>query len=485
MISVRHLSVVGLAGAALVAAACNTNVENPDVVKASNVGTAATLPVQFAGAYSDFAIAYVGTGLGNQQIDNQAQEGHVLVTGMFSDEFRDADYFTNHIQLDTRTNSRDNFTLDDYWRIIHRARLSNDNTAAAYAKFDSTNTNRLTVLALSGYSYVLLAEAWCGNVPISTTDASGTVHYAPPISTDSLLHIAESRFQQVLALAPIDSAATGDVTNIDYEVARANVGLARALLDEGQFTAAATAAANVPDGFTDSIERSNNSPNEQNGIYYYTNQDIRYAATSGKGSPVAGTANFAAGLGVGLNYTIDGINGDPRIFIFPLTITGQTDDGSIDTVQQAYPQYTTSVPLASSIESQLIQAEAALQGGLNGAALTHINAARHNWNAIYGSRGTIVDLGALPTDSTAVDTLFAERAYDLWLTGHRMYDMRRLIRTKNMQGGYGRTLASVWATGQYWKTGPNYGNQVSFLIPLEEDNNPMYTDAGCNQGLTP
>lgn len=472
-------------------AACNTTVTSPDVVPAANVTGPQALPYQYAGTIEDFGIAWLGSGLGTNQIDLQAQEGQAEVTGLFGDEFRDADFFTNHIQLDTRTATRDNFTLDDTWRIMHRARLAAEQTSAAYAQYDSLNVNRLTMINLAGYTYVLLAESFCGNVPLSTTDNKGVVHYAPPVTTDSLLHLAEARFRQTLSQAVVDSSVGGALGTIDYEEYRAYVGLARALVDEGDFADANTAAANVPDTYTDSIERSANSANEMNGVYWYTTQDVRYAATAGKGSPISDSAS----VGVGLNYVVDGANGDPRI---PVTQNGQVvttlgDDGSTDTLQLLYPLYQSSGHLATGVEARLIQAEAALNGVSSG-AVALLNRARENAVLLaHGAAGVLPDLTSLPGDSTAIDTLFAERAYDLWLTGHRLYDMRRLVRTKTAwsagaktpAGGYGRTYNTVWPTGFYWKTGPNYGTQVALVVPQEENNNPLYTDAGCNQGMTP
>ena len=68
--------------------------------------------------------------------------------------------------------------------------------------------------------------------------------------------------------------------------------------------------------------------------------------------------------------------------------------------------------------------------------------------------------------------LFKERAYWLWLTGHRLGDMRRLIRQ------YGRTAATVFPTGpMLYRPGNSYGNDVNMVIPIRERNNPKFQ--GC------
>jgi hypothetical protein len=63
------------------------------------------------------------------------------------------------------------------------------------------------------------------------------------------------------------------------------------------------------------------------------------------------------------------------------------------------------------------------------------------------------------------DLHFRERALWFYSTGHRLGDMRRLIRQ------YGRGADTVFPSGAYFKGG-NYGTDVNFPIPIEEDNNP-------------
>ena len=71
------------------------------------------------------------------------------------------------------------------------------------------------------------------------------------------------------------------------------------------------------------------------------------------------------------------------------------------------------------------------------------------------------------------DLLFQERALSLFLTAHRVGDLRRLI------WQYGRNSESVFPTGPYEptntsKAGTNYGTDVNLPIPAEESNNPEF-----------
>jgi hypothetical protein len=125
--------------------------------------------------------------------------------------------------------------------------------------------------------------------------------------------------------------------------------------------------------------------------------------------------------------------------------------------QLKYSDRDVDVVLASGTEARLIQAEAQLEAG-NSAWLGTLNALR-----AAAGLGQLTDPG---TPATRVDLLFRERAFWLWLTGHRLGDLRRLVRQ------YGRVATSVFPTGAY-SQGGTYGNDVSLPVPFEELNNPL------------
>ena len=60
----------------------------------------------------------------------------------------------------------------------------------------------------------------------------------------------------------------------------------------------------------------------------------------------------------------------------------------------------------------------------------------------------------------------------MWLTGHRLGDMRRLIRQ------YSRTESTVFPTGALlYRASDSYGTDVNFVVPFAERNNPNFK--GC------
>ena len=64
-----------------------------------------------------------------------------------------------------------------------------------------------------------------------------------------------------------------------------------------------------------------------------------------------------------------------------------------------------------------------------------------------------------------MDLLFSERAFWMFATGHRLGDMRRLIRQ------YGRTAEQVFPAAYYLKGG-TYGADVNLPMPQEEQQQP-------------
>jgi starch-binding outer membrane protein, SusD/RagB family len=87
-----------------------------------------------------------------------------------------------------------------------------------------------------------------------------------------------------------------------------------------------------------------------------------------------------------------------------------------------------------------------------------------NLNIVRAIRGAPA-VPVPPSQAIAIDLLFKDRAYALWLTSHRLGDLRRLIRD------YDRKEYEVFPTGEYPKGG-NYGTDVSFPIPVDTQFNP-------------
>ena len=246
----------------------------------------------------------------------------------------------------------------------------------------------------------------------------------------------------------------------------------RAVLDTGGFAAAGALAATVPTNFVYREEHSETTDRENNGVFNGNFPDQRYAVADSEG---------------GNGFPFRSI-ADPRTRWFDPGIPGF--DGLTELwTQQRYGSRKTSITVATGVEARLIQAEAALHAGdtlAGGQFLAQLNEPRTNaverayfdpspFDPADTTTAPIGPLAALTTaDITTaggtVNLLFAERARWLWLTAHRLGDMRRLIRQ------YGRPANTVFPTGPYFKVNfATYGTDVNFPVPVTEKNNPNFS----------
>jgi hypothetical protein len=247
----------------------------------------------------------------------------------------------------------------------------------------------------------------------------------------------------------------------------AQVGKARALLNIGRYADAAAAVAAVPTGFVYQVEHSSNSNNQYNSVFALQD-NFRVSV-----------ANREGGTGLPFRDAMD-----PRV---PWVFAARNGFDAVTPLylQRLYPSYEADIPLASGIEARLIAAEAALNKGQSAAYLPILNALRANAATLLASRPanvpasfsmTLAPLTDPGTPQARVDQFFRERAFWLYATAHRLGDLRRLVRQ------YGRAPEQVFPTGAYHKEGAVYGTDVSFPIPIEEDNNAGFrdrTNAGC------
>lgn len=290
------------------------------------------------------------------------------------------------------------------------------------------------LFALRGYTLLLLGEHFCSGVPIATF-IDGRPAPGPAHTTDELFE---------LALAAFDTAAAraGDSVRLAHWAA---VGRGRTLLNLGRYADAGAAVAGVPTDFVRELEFSSETFTLWNQV--------------SSGFPLRTVADREGDNGLPF-----GSMGDPRLDLQPAGV-----DGGVTALRPAkYATTASPIVLADGGEARLIEAEAALQAGdIDG------------WLAIHNALRAGMGLPPLSDPGTAdarIDLHFAERASWLFLTGHRLGDVRRLMRQ------YGRDAEQTFPTGLY-KTGPeSYGQAVYFPVPEAERANPNFT--GCLPEVT-
>jgi len=462
------VSAASLAAMGMVFGACHLlDVSNPDIVPPEGLNSTAALPTIRAGAIGDLHIAYTGSGA---QGSGGTTEGVILLGGMLADELINTETFPDRILADARRPQRESVTLTNVFRNVHRARRAAEVAAGKFRTYSPDTTldaGLAEMLSLAGYAYVFLAENYCSGVAVSTVNANGSFTYGDPLTSAQVLDTALNRFQQALtaalALDTVKAFAVGDSSLLkSIRASRTNmsslarVGIGRVLLDMGNASAADTAVAAVATTFAYLIQHDLNTTRQQNGVFNGVRKFKRYGVPDVEGR-------------VGLAWRS---LTDPRTPSFRTPATNKGFDGSTPQWDQnRYVDEKAATPLASGLEARLIHAEAALLRGDTATYLSTLNALRSTPPS-YILSGTAV-LAAItpaltsPADSNAAVTqLFTERGRWLWLTGHRLSDLRRLERQ------YARPDSLVFPNGGYFKSGLQYGTATSYPIPLDEDNNP-------------
>ena len=455
-------------------AACNQDkllsAPTPDVVLPKDVTNAAALPNAYAASLGDFQLAFSG-GSGGGSATN---EGLVIMSGMLGDELMNAETFTTRLEVDRRATNPVNGTMLNIFQNAQRARATAELVTSRYAQYDPANPQRAEVQSLAAFMYILFAEDYCNGVPQSHVADDGTFVYGAGQTGIQLLNNAVAKYDSAITVATAAGAGGTAALNL------ARVGKARALLDlatpatlAAQSAAAAAVVAAVPTTFLYNIQHDENTSRQYNGVYSFTVTSKRFTVANnegGNGLPFV-TLNDPRAPVI---RTSNGFDGTTPFFRTPkYTSLAPAVYGFLGTSGRGAP-----VTLASGVEARLIEAEAALNANDDVTLLAKLNAARaaaktfSDATTVPASPAplTVADLGA--TTVSRQDLLFRERALDMFLTTHRLGDLRRLIKQ------YSRAANAVFPTGTYnplgAAAGTAYGTDVNLPVPFEEQNNPQY-----------
>jgi starch-binding outer membrane protein, SusD/RagB family len=435
------------------AAACGLlDTQQPNIVGDEDLNTPAGAATKRLGAISIFTLAKDGdfnpvAVPGSEDTFNDDSDGHVLLSGTLADEFVNPGFIPSRTEVDLRLAQPITAGLTELFLSMHRARSAAEDAATALQQFGTdpdADTGIPEMLSLAGFTYIFFAEDFCSGVPVSRV-VNDQIVYGVPLTTAQILDTAVARFTQALAHPSI---APGDPIH-----SLASVGLARALVNLGRprLPEAAAAVAAVPPDFVYETEHATTPSALHNGVFE--------AFSNG---------NFGV-------FDQEGGNGLDFVSAADIRVQGDSGLGADNNTESwfpsKYPSFDASIPVADYLEAQLIIAESELEAGAFGPMTDRLNALRLPFDP---------DLGPLtpPGDAiTATDLLFRERAFWLFATGHRLGDLRRLIRQ------YARDPETVFPTGTYYKGGLTYGVDVNLPIPRRETNNPNVSDdpslAGC------
>lgn len=439
----RRVGVLALV-ASLPLAGCGTDdllsVTDPDIINPQDVASASGAEALRVGALSRF----VGTTSGSS--GGTFYETLFVWSGLLADEWQTGDTFQQRLETDARSIQFTNSGITDGLRNAFRARLSLEQAVLSLRQY-APNTPPTQIAELyfaQGFIENMLGEYFCSGIPFSTV-VDGAEQFGSQLTTAQVYDRALAHADSALAL--VTGTTAQDLRVRDA----ARVLRGRILLNQKKFTEAAAAVQGVSTSFAYVHQHSQTTRDNVN--WLVNNSTRRYTVASNEG-------------GTGLNF---GTANDPRL---PVCLGGSTACRNAGVTQSRPFNTLTPTPLrvqlkwadrgddmaiVTGVEARLIEAEAALQEGQSAAYLPILNALR----ATVTGLAPLTDPG---TPAGRVDQLFRERAFWMFGTGHRLGDLRRLVRQ------YGRSQQSVFPVGNFAEGGA-YGSDVNFPITQPEQNN--------------
>lgn len=409
------------------------SVEDPDIINPGDVQSPAGAEALRVGTLARLNSATSGA------------ESLFLLGGLFADEWNNGDSFIARQEIDQRSITPENNFLTTANRWLHRALLSAEQTIQSFEEHspNAPSWQSAEMHFVQAYIVNLMAEHYCDGMILSTV-VDGHEQYGSPMST-------ADAFDQALQYAD-DGLNTLSGTSADDDRIRhaLQVTRGRILMNLDRAGEAAAAVDGVPTDF-EYLMRHSQSTNS-NEIWSMNNLAGRYSVSDGEG---INGVDFATANDPRVPVCE---GGDAECSAIGVTLT-QLDDRSEHPyyVQMLWPTRESPVAIVAGTEARLIEAEAQLRDQ------------DPDWlNTLDGLRSTVAGLGSLSdpgSESARQDLLFRERAFWLFGRGHRVGDLRRLIRQ------YERPAEDVFPTGS-WHKGGNYGQDVNLPVPQAEENNP-------------
>ena len=429
---------------------------DPDVINPADVGNPEGAQAQYFGALGRFRnITGGSTGEGSTW----------LFGGLLADEWSTSSTFVQNDETDQRYTQTNNGTVTTMFRDLARARTASTQAIAGMMEFRPTEVGRIAELYLvRGFAEMQLANDFCNGIPLSD-GSNPAIVYGEPLTGAAVYERSIASLDSGLALIPASVTAAADV-----RVRRALlITKARALLGLNR---QADAAALVPIGVIPT------------GYSY----DITYAVTSGNLTLWDQPASS-------LRYTVgDSLEGNPRNLLVKNAIpffaakdprvpvnyitsgtnnrdTTKAQDGKTFVRVTTLWGRTSTVSVLSALDARLIEAEAKLKAQDIPGMMTILNDLRKAPPKLGEVQPT--PLAVLPdpaNQAAAVSLYFREKAFWQFGRGHRLGDMRRMIRQ------YGRAANTVFPEGEHYRGGV-YGPDVNLPVPQAEENNPVLEKA--------
>jgi hypothetical protein len=378
------------------------------------------------------------------------QEAIWQFSGLFADEFRTSNTFTQHTDADQRTTQANDVVLGPIYVGLQQSRGFARTALQALAQYSPGSSAKQAEMYFAiAFAEMQLAENFCNGIPLGET-VDGIPHYSAPLATKDVFAVALARTDSGLSIV-------GTARDTASVLVRSALLLTkgRLLVDLGQFPAAATAVATVPLAYQYNALFSQTT--SDNGVWLMQAGSKRYSVSDSVDASgiVANALPFVSAR-------------DPRV---PTTRVGNGFDSVTPYFQAGNWNRDDPMPIVHGLDGQLIQAEAQLNAGDYAGMTVILNALRASppTQGIF-KPAALAALVAPTLKPDAVSLFFREKAFWTFGRGQRLGDLRRLVRQ------YGRPQNQVYPSGVFFKGG-NYGQLTQLPVPDSERSNPLFT--GC------
>lgn len=453
-------------------AACDTerilDATDPDLINPQNLNSPDGAEGVRIGAMRRWVLTTAGP-------NSNGNESTWLFGGLLVDEWATASTFVQNDQVDTRRAGADNSTVTQAFRALHRVRTAVNQALPLMRTYRPTENRQMAELYLArAYAEMQLASDFCNGIPLSDAAAGdGVITYGPPLSVDSIFKLAVVSADSGITLATgTDTASVAVLRALRVIKARALLGIGPTAGGGTNYSAAGALVtpANVPSTF--SYNHTFSTTAGTNGIWGQPRSNRRYLV----GDSLEGNAR---NILVANNIPFFSSNDDRIRGQFTITVTGgrtdttKSQDGLTNSrITNIYDQ-TTPVAVANGIDARLIEAEVQLASGNAAGMLAILNALRaapQTLGTFTTNPANLPPLALPATLAAQQNLLFREAAFWQFSRGHRLGNIRRLVRQ------YGRAATSVYPEGNHYR-GSTYGTDKTLLVPQAEANNPQWS--GC------
>jgi starch-binding outer membrane protein, SusD/RagB family len=471
MISGRAVATTLALASVAAMSACDTVKTNlleaidPSIINPSSVQSAAGATAVRNGALARLRVATADG------------ESSWMFGGLLADEWATSSTFVQNQETDQRSIQLNNATVNTELRALYRVRTDANQAIALLNKYKPTPTADIGEMYFArGFAELQLASDYCNGIPLSD-GAGDQVVFGNPLPVKDVFNVAIASFDSALALSSGTDAGSVSINRA------ARIGKARALLGVGLSNAPAAAAlvAGIPTTYrydvtasltggintlwdqaasqgryvvSDSLQGNNRSITVKNAIPFFSAHDPRVPA----------------------HYRVAANGRD--------TVKAQDGNTFIIQVDSLWGQ-TSAVAVVAGLDARLIEAEAALQAGNAASMMSILNALRATPLQLTAPSPTATGthpgwttpvmpaLSDPGTQAGRVALLFREKAFWQFGRGHRLGDLRRLIRD------YGRAAdgSDTFPVGVHFQGG-NYGVDLNLPVTTDEQTgNPNFT--GC------